>query len=386
MLGLADIALIVATTAACTAVVMALAVAALRWNRRGPVSSQFAIVVTATVAAIVSSVLAVMLEMFISVHDLTVLVWVIGIATVISLAVSAVLVRRAVGRSIGRLVASARSLGDGAVLEAAAPQEAGWREFADLHAQLAHASVQLAKARDEIAALDAARRQFFAWISHDLRTPLAGIRAVSEALDEGYAADPSAYVRTLRTRVDTLTGMVDDLFALSTLQSGSVELHREIVPLLDVVSDAVADLSEAARARDVSIVHRDVEGRMIWGDPRELTRAIGNVLANGIRYAPVGTEILVSAHHREADDHLIISILDHGPGVASEDLGHLFDVGWRAGDARTTDAQSAVGPGAGLGLAIVRGIVEAHGGDVGAQRVEEGFELTIALPSSPAIA
>lgn len=374
MLPLPDLVLIVLTTIVCTAVVTTIALGALRLNRTGSTASQFAIAVIAAVASIVSATLAVMAEMFISRHDLTVLVWVIGIATVISLAASWLTVSRAVRRSVGRLSDSARDIAAGAVL---APAEPGWREFNDLHAQLADASVQLADARAEVERLDSARRQFFAWISHDLRTPLTGIRAMSEAIEDGYAPDPSEYVRAIASRVDTVTAMVDDLFALSTLQSGALRLQREIVPLLDVVSDAVVDVQAAAAARRIRIVHRGVEGHMLWADPRELTRAVGNLLANSIRHAPAHSEVVVSADHR-GDDHLVISVLDHGPGVASEDLGHMFDVGWRASAARTRDDES--GSGAGLGLAIVRGIAEAHGGDVAASRMPDGFRLSVILP------
>lgn len=379
MLSARDIAVIVATTIVCTAVISLVAALALRANRRGSVASQFAIVVTAAVASIVASILAVMVEMFISPHDLTVLAWVTGIATVISLTVTWVITSRAVAYSVGRLSMSARRIADGDVV---APDEPGWREFNALHAQLVATSVDLARSHAEVERLDTARRQFFAWISHDLRTPLAGIRAMSEAIDEGYSPDPEGYVRSIRSRVDALGGMVDDLFALSKLQSGSLQLKREFVPLLDVISDAVIDVQAAADARRIRILPRDVDGHVLWADPQELTRAIGNLLANGIRHAPENTDIVVSAHHPD-HDRLIISVLDHGPGVTTEDISQMFDVGWRANAARTADGPSSTGSGAGFGLAIVRGIVEAHGGDVGAQHVPEGFELSITLPTGP---
>ncbi|MCZ2262434.1 HAMP domain-containing histidine kinase [Isoptericola sp. QY 916] len=387
MLGLADVGLIVLTTVVCTALVTALALVVLRWNRRGPVASQMAVVVGAAVASIVASVVAVMVEMFISAHDLVVLTAVIVVATVLSLAAAWLTTSRAVRRSVGTLTRSARRIADGDVV---APAAAGWKEFDDLHAQLVDTSERLAQARAEIDRLDAARRQFFAWISHDLRTPLAGIRAMTEALDDDVAPDRDAYVRAIRGKVDTVTAMVDDLFELSTLQSGTLRLQRELVVLLDLVSDAVVDVQAAAAGRGVRIAQSGIEGHLLWADPRELTRAIGNLLANAVRHAPAGTEILVSAHTRD-DDHLVVSVLDHGSGVDVADLGHLFDVGWRANDARTVDAPEggAVdgqvgGHGAGLGLAIVRGIVEAHGGSVTAAHVPDGFELAVTLPRGEA--
>ncbi|GAB3088875.1 sensor histidine kinase [Isoptericola nanjingensis] len=387
MLGLADVGLIVLTTVVCTALVTALALVVLRWNRRGPVASQMAVVVGAAVASIVASVVAVMVEMFISAHDLVVLTAVIVVATVLSLAAAWLTTSRAVRRSVGTLTRSARRIADGDVV---APAAAGWKEFDDLHAQLVDTSERLAQARAEIDRLDAARRQFFAWISHDLRTPLAGIRAMTEALDDDVAPDRDAYVRAIRGKVDTVTAMVDDLFELSTLQSGTLRLQRELVVLLDLVSDAVVDVQAAAAGRGVRIAQSGIEGHLLWADPRELTRAIGNLLANAVRHAPAGTEILVSAHTRD-DDHLVVSVLDHGSGVDVADLGHLFDVGWRANDARTADAPEGGtvdgqvgGHGAGLGLAIVRGIVEAHGGSVTAAHVPDGFELAVTLPRGEA--
>ncbi|MFI2296570.1 sensor histidine kinase [Isoptericola sp. NPDC019571] len=387
MLGLADVGLIVLTTVVCTALVTALALVVLRWNRRGPVASQMAVVAGAAVASIVASVVAVMVEMFISAHDLVVLTAVIVVATVLSLAAAWLTTSRAVRRSVGTLTRSARRIADGDVV---APAAAGWKEFDDLHAQLVDTSERLAQARAEIDRLDVARRQFFAWISHDLRTPLAGIRAMTEALDDDVAPDRDAYVRSIRGKVDTVTAMVDDLFELSTLQSGTLRLQRELVVLLDLVSDAVVDVQAAAAGRGVRIAQSGIEGHLLWADPRELTRAIGNLLANAVRHAPAGTEILVSAHTRD-DDHLVVSVLDHGSGVDVADLGHLFDVGWRANDARTADAPEggAVdgqvgGHGAGLGLAIVRGIVEAHGGSVTAAHVPDGFELAVTLPRGEA--
>jgi signal transduction histidine kinase len=368
-----DLALIVLTTLICTAVVTGLALVLLQVRPRGAVASQLTIVVAAAVLSIVASVVAVVLEMFVSRHDLTVLCWVVGVSAALSLVTAWMTTNHAVQRSVGSLVESAKRIGDGDVVP---PESPGWKEFNELHAELADTSTRLAAAREEIDKLDAARRQFFAWISHDLRTPLAGMRAMTEALDDGVAPNPEEYLRTIRAKVDTLTGMVDDLFELSTLQSGTLRLQRELVVLLDLISDAVSDIQPMAAKREITIVQRGVEGHMLWADPRELTRAIGNLLVNGVRHAPTGSEILVSAHTDDA--HVIISIMDHGSGVGVEDLGRMFDVGWRANTARTTDVDTH---GAGLGLAIVRGIVEAHGGEIRAVHVPEGFQLNVTLPT-----
>lgn len=375
MLTASGLGLIALTTVLCTALVTAVALAFLRWRRTVSVASQVTVIAAAAVLSIVASVVAVVLEMFVSAHDLRVLCWVVGISAALSLATAWVTTHRTVTRSVGALVESARRIGDGDVVR---PESPGWKEFNDLDTQLAETSQRLAESRAEVDKLDAARRQFFAWISHDLRTPLAGMRAMTEALADGVAPDPEAYLRTIHAKVDTLTGMVDDLFELSTLQSGTLRIQRELVVLLDLVSDAVTDIRPVADERGISIVHKGVEGHLLWADPRELTRAIGNLLTNGVRHAPPHSEILVSAHTSDRE-HLVLSIMDHGSGVAVEDLGRMFDVGWRANTARPTEPGT---PGAGLGLAIARGIVEAHGGEIHAEHVPDGFRLSLTLPTT----
>lgn len=375
MLSVGDLLLVVVTTVVCTALVSLLAWGALHVNRRGGIVSQAVIVVIAAVSSIALTTLAVMVEMYFDAHDLTVLAWVMGASGTLSVLVSWRMLRRRVRRSVAGLAESARRIGDGAVLarEVDAPAPT-WREFEQLSSELADMSARLGRARAEIEDLDAARRQYVAWISHDLRTPLAGLQALVEGLDEGVVEDPQEYLASIRGRVATLSSLVDDLFELSRIQSGTLHLRRETVSLLDIVSDAVADVMPQARARGLRIVPRGVEGPVLRADPRELTRAITNLLGNGVRHSPDGGEIVVSADLL-GPDRLVLSVLDQGPGVASEDLGHIFDVGWRSDPAR--DQASA---GAGLGLAIVRGIAEAHGGSVRAAHVDGGFRLDLVLP------
>lgn len=381
MLGLLDLALIVGTTLACTGAVMLIAWLVLRWNRGGSIGSQFAIIVGAAIASIGASTVAVMLQMYVSPHDSVVLAWVLAVSAVITLTVAWAITARTVRSSISGLIASAHRIGDGDVVRA---EHAGWREFGELAAELADASQRLAEARAEIDRLDRARRQFFAWISHDLRTPLTGMRAMAEALEADVVSDREAALRQISAKVDTVSRMVDDLFELSKLQSGTLQLHPELVVLLDLVSDAVADVLPVARPQGIRIEQRGIERHMLWADPRELTRAIGNLLSNGVRHAPDDSVIVISAH--TLDDRLVLSVLDQGPGVAVEDLGRIFDVGWRADAARTprADPDSGQTPGAGLGLAIVRGIAEAHGGDVRAARTPGGFRLDLILPAGSA--
>ncbi|MBK0331821.1 two-component sensor histidine kinase [Brachybacterium sp. MASK1Z-5] len=379
---------------------------ALRLNRRGSIVSQTVILLVATVLSIAATTLAVLVEMYFSAHDLAVLAWVLAVSGLISIAAARLLLGRRVRTSITALADSARRLGDRAGVGtgvgtgigtggsagadgsdgtdgsegAGGAGGPGWREFETLSTELEETSRRLDAARAEIEALDADRRQSIAWISHDLRTPLTGLRAMAEAIEAGTADDPTAYARGIRGRVDTLSSMVEDLFELSRLQSGTLVLRRETVELLDLVSDAVADVMPVAQRRGIRIVHRGIEGRVLRADPRELTRALANLLSNGVRHSPDGGEIVVSADVLPGS-RLVLSVLDQGPGVASEHIGRIFEVGWREDPARTQSDDLGASGGAGLGLAIVRGIAEAHGGGVTAQRVDGGFRLDLVLPA-----
>ncbi|GAA4181918.1 HAMP domain-containing sensor histidine kinase [Gryllotalpicola koreensis] len=376
MIGAPQLLLIAGTTLAATAVVTALTVLGLRLARRGGAGARAAIVLAGALVSVIASTIAVAHEMYLEDHDVLVLAWVIGISAAMSMVATSIVTGRSARASVATVVGDTRRVGDGDVVSATAT---GWREFDEVSAELAATSQRLAEARAQITELDAARRQFFAWISHDLRTPLAGMGAMAEALEAGTAPDPAAYVRVIRSKVDTVNQMVGDLFELSRLQTGTLELHPEPVVLLDLVSDAVADVQALAAARGIVIAQDGVDGHLIWADPRELTRAIGNLLANSLRHSPDDSTVLIRADTVDGTQ-LIVSVIDQGPGVAAENLGHMFDVGWRADAARSSDLADGASGGAGLGLAIVRGIVEAHGGTVRARRTDAGFQLDLLLP------
>lgn len=371
MLTGAHLLQIVVTTAVCTGIVTAIVLLLFRTRLLTSIPARSVAAIAGALVSVAASTLVVASEMYLMPEDITVLVWVLGVSAVLSLAAGWFVTRRAVRASTAALATAARRVGDGDVVPTVAT---GLREFDELSVRLADASERLAEARATIDELDQARRQFFAWISHDLRTPLAGIRAMAEAIEDG-TADPAAYAPALRSRVDSMTTLVGDLFELSRLQSGTIDLHPEAVELLDLLSDAVADVQPVAAARGITVEHDGVDGRLVWADPSELTRVLGNLLANGIRHAPADSAVLVRAD-TAADGRLLLSVIDQGPGVVTEDLGRMFDVGWRGDSARSSGDHG----GAGLGLAIVRGIVEAHGGSVDAAHTEAGFSVRVLLP------
>lgn len=377
MLSAADVLLIVLTCLLVAACVAALTLVLLRVLRRRSFRAQLMLVASAGVVAMAASVVAISLEMYISTHDLTVLLAVIAVSLILGLA-TAWVVARAMRSSFDRLSASLDEVGRGGVIVA---EQGGSRELDDLSAQLAEVSGKVDAASAELERLDSARRRFFAWISHDLRTPLTAVRALAESIEEGAADAPERFAGQVRVQVDTMSRMVDDLFELSTLTSGAVQLQTQQVDLLDVVSDAVADVAAAAARHGVRIVERGVGAHVLWADPHQLGRIIVNLLTNAIRHAPRGTEIVISATEIDRN-RLVLGILDHGAGVAVEDLDRMFDVGWREDAARAAPTdRDGVASGAGLGLSIARGLARAHGGEVFAERTDEGFRMNVLLPS-----
>ena len=206
---------------------------------------------------------------------------------------------------------------------------------------------------------------------------MAGMRAMAEALEEGVVDDPAEYIRQIRDQVDAVNGMVDGLFELSKIQSGMLKLSKEPVVVLDLVSDVVSDMQALAATRGIRITHAGMADVVLNADAGELSRVVANLLVNSIRHAPEHSEIQVSAQRLDGD-RIVLTVLDQGPGVQSQDLGRMFDMGWRGTAARTPEDGGA---GAGIGLAIVRGIVEAHGGQVSAAHVPGGFQLDVTLPT-----
>ncbi|MFE0459511.1 sensor histidine kinase [Kitasatospora sp. NPDC058965] len=352
-------------------------------RRRSVALSLFAVAVV-TVAAMTAGTLAVAQAMFLSHHDLGVVITVTCMAAVVSLLTAAVLGRQVVAGSRA-LTLAARTVGseDGF----AAPHAPLGAELAELSAELAATSARLAESRQREQALESSRRELVAWISHDLRTPLAGLRAMAEALEDGVAEEPARYHARIRTEVDRLTGMVDDLFELSRIQAGALTLSLSRVSVYDLVGDAIAGAHPLARERGVRLTGDRVEPAPVHVDGREITRVLGNLLVNAIRSTPADGVVAVAAR-READ-RVVLSVTDGCGGIPEADLLRVFETGWRGGAARTPrPARSGAvqhhgDTGAGLGLAIVRGIVEAHAGWASVRNVAGGCCFEIALPAAP---
>jgi signal transduction histidine kinase len=329
-----------------------------------------AVICVTTVLAMIVATLATAEAMFLSAHDFGVVALVSVVAGGVTLGVSFFLARELVAGSRA-LRDAARAVGDEEPRTMPEPPTA---ELAAVSRELAATSERLAQSRRREQALEASRRDLVAWVSHDLRTPLAGLRAMAEALEDGVAEDPSRYHKQIRMEVDRLAGMVDDLFQLARIHSGSLQLTLERVSLADLVSDSLAGVDALARARGVRVTG-SADGEVpVRADGRELARLITNLVVNAIRHTPPDGRVEIEA--REKDGRALLAVADGCGGIPERDLARVFDVAWRGTDARTPGPDG----GAGLGLAIVRGIAEAHHGEITVANWGRGCRFQVSLP------
>jgi len=364
---------VVLIAAGCTSGVGLAGMVMIRLLRRAPLRLSLHASGAVPVLAIVAGTLGTAEAMFLSQHDLGVVVMVCIVAGIVAFAFSWLLGRQ-VEYSSAALRQAARSLGDGAgqFRPPALPLAA---EFAALSRELTETSAKLAESRAKERALEQSRRQLVAWVSHDLRTPLAGLRAMAEALEDGLAADPPRYHKQMRAEAERLTTMVDDLFELSRLQSGTLRLYPDQIALDDLVSDVLASTEALAREHGVRLDGRATGPLAVRADPRELSRALTNLLANAIRHTPPGGCVYVEV--RPEDGDVLLAVADGCGGIPEADLPRVFDLAWRGTDARSPAPDS----GAGLGLAIVRGVVEAHRGSVSVANTADGCCFEMRLPA-----
>jgi signal transduction histidine kinase len=224
--------------------------------------------------------------------------------------------------------------------------------------------------------VESSRRETIRWLSHDLRTPLAGIRALAESLEAGAVADPRAAHASIVHEVDRMDGMVDDIAELSRLHGPGAASRSEAVGLDDLVSDAVAGVAPLAEADGVAIAAGHLSGATVEVDPRAVTRAVTNVLRNAVQHTRAGGRVEVST--TTGGGTARVEVVDGCGGIAPDELGRVFEPGWR-GDHSRHDR------GMGLGLPIAREAARAHGGEVSVENRPDGAGcvVSVVLPSAP---
>ncbi len=315
--------------------------------------------------------------MFVNAHDLA-LAGVLLLFAAIIATTFGIFVAASLTDSLRQLSQAALRLARGDL--SARARVAGRDEVAQVAQSFNEMAAQLEEAARKRQELEVLRRDLIAWTSHDLRTPLTSIRVMVEALHDGLVTDPEMvqrYYSTIRADVVALNNLIDDLFELAQLDAGGLVFEMDAHSLGDLVSDTIESFRPLAVQRDIFLdgeMSPDLDPVMM--NAAKIGRALANVVNNALQYTPAGGEIRVTA--RRTQEGVVVTVQDSGPGFLPQDLPRIFEKFYRGEQARSR----ATG-GAGLGLAIARGIVEAHGGRMWAENIDgKGALVGLVLPAT----
>ena len=390
-----DFVIIIGLTLGACLVVGVLGAVAMHRLRGRSLRYQLIIATLLPVAAVTATVIVNVWLMFLSPHDSTVIMIALIVAVLVA-AFGNIVVMRRVGRGSAELsvvlrrmradstgtlstdTPSSDTLSRGAV--GAAPAELP-AELALVVADLEETRRLLAETRRREQAAEDARRELVRFMSHDLRTPLAGLRALTEGLEDGVVHDVPRALEHMRATINRMTHLVEDLFELSRVQGARPARPSSLVSLTELIVDVSSESSALARSRGVVLDVRvpDDDRLAVTGSADDLARAVSNLVANAVRHT--GTDQVVRLHgHRADDGHIRVEVSDGCGGIPEESLGRVFDAGWRGNGDRTGDG------GAGLGLAIARGVVESHAGRIDVANIDGGcrFAVELPVPETPA--
>jgi signal transduction histidine kinase len=384
---MSDLLLIIGLTLGACLGVGLLGVLLLRAIRGCSVRYQVAAATVLPVLAVAATVVINAALMFLSAHDSTVILIALSIAIVVAITGSWLVTRRLrlgsrrLEDTVGLLITDSRDRSgqqrgrrtlDGRV---APPLPA---ELARVEQELADARRTLAEARLRERVAEQSRRELVNFMSHDLRTPLAGLRALAEGLEDGVIDDVPGALRHLRATVGRMTMMVDDLFALSRVHGPPEPRQLSLVALSELVCDVSSEAEATARTAglqlEVSVPDRD--NLAVLGRHEDLCRALGNLVSNAIRHSQQGQAVKITADRAE-DGSIRVAVLDACGGIPDAQIDRVFDTGWRGSPGRGSSDG-----GAGLGLAIARGVVKSHSGEISVSNTEAGCCFEVALPQA----
>ncbi len=330
------------------------------------------VMAVASVLAVAAAVGVAARMMFLESHDLQLLTVVLGFGVGLGVVLATTLAGE-LTRDLSEIRATAARVADGDLGARTGVSRSD--ELGEAAAAVDEMAAKLAAADAERERNDAARRHFLAAVGHDLRSPLAAMRAAVEAMEDGLAPDPARYLRSMRADLDAMTHLVDDLFLLATIEAGKLEFDREPLDLAELADESIEALQPVAAGKGVAL-RLDADGRVTTvGGAAALGRVMRNLLHNAIRFSPQDSSVVV---HVSNGSDVTVVVADEGPGFSVAMLDAAFDE-FVTGD----PARSRSNGGAGLGLAIARGLVAAHGGSIWA---EEGPGGRVGFRLPPAIA
>jgi len=354
-----------------------LLVVRLGWMRRSP-RLAWTLVAGYVLAAVLTflNVAVTARLMFLSSHDVLLATVLLVFAALIAVSLG-VLLTGGIVAAIARLNQAARAVAGGE-LDVVVPVE-GCDEVAELSASFNQMTRRLREAEEARREVEAARSHLLTAVGHDLRTPLASVRVIVEALSDGVVDDPDTVARYLHTAeggLNALSLLVDDLFMLALLESGGVELERQPNSMTDLISDTLETFALRAEQQRVTLRGEPCgTADVAEFDARYVERALANLVENALCYTPPGGQVVLQAN--AVPGGLSVKVSDTGPGIAAADVPRIFERFYR-GEASRSRATG----GSGLGLAIVKGVVEAHGGSVGVETAPgRGTTFSFVLPA-----
>jgi len=342
-------------------------------TRLGSLSRQFAIAIAIVVAPVLVALVVIAVLMVVSNHA-AVLVAIV----VVSAGAVAVLAAKLLADGILRDVHSIRD-GLGAVGRGERDVKIETSARDELAELAQDANAMIVRLRDEEAARevsDAARRDLVAAVSHDLRTPITSLRLLADAVSDDIVDGDTRrqYLQRMRTHIDALSALIDDLFELSRLEAGDIGWSLDRVPLDELVGETVEAMRVQAEVKGVAVLS-EVPSALApaRANPEKIQRVLFNLIQNAIRHTPADGSVVVRAE--PFDGRIEVEVRDTGAGIAPEEREHVFTAFYRGGvDAART------GAGAGLGLAVSRAIVEAHGGRIWLEEAPVGTRVRFSVP------
>ena len=315
--------------------------------------------------------------MFASDHDLrlaaVLLIFAGGIATALGYFLSIALSEKIqwVGRAAAAIAEGKRNVRVDVV---------GKDELAHLGVTFNQMAEQLEAAESRHRETEQLRRNLLAWIGHDLRTPLASIQALVEALTDGYVTDPDEtqrYLRTVQRDASALSVLIDELFEMAEIEAGGLHLDRQPISLADLISDTLESFAVMAEELGIGLSgSADPRVDPVMLDAGLIGRVLTNLIGNAVRHTPPGGSVAVSA--QGVVGGVRVDVFDSGPGIPEESLSKVFEQFYRVEQSRSR----ARGGGSGLGLTIAKAVVESHRGVIGVEnRAEGGARFYFVLPN-----